>query len=55
MTFPAAFVQFLDVLGGAKFDDFLRVYRAGADNPNVDLLARTRPARKTMATTRPHI
>ncbi|MEV7686434.1 hypothetical protein ACFW1F_22590 [Streptomyces bungoensis] len=55
VTFPSAFMRFLDVFGGAKFDDFLRVYRAGADNLNADLLTRTQQARKTMATTRPHI
>ncbi|MET8248218.1 hypothetical protein ABZV31_29710 [Streptomyces sp. NPDC005202] len=55
VTFPSAFMRFLDVFGGAKFDDFLRVYRAGADNLNVDLLTQTYRARKTMATTRPHI
>jgi hypothetical protein len=54
-AFPSAFMRFLDVLGGAKFDDFLRVYRAGADNENVDLVTQTHRARRTMATTRPHI
>ncbi|GHK02777.1 hypothetical protein SY2F82_45740 [Streptomyces sp. Y2F8-2] len=39
VTFPPAFMRFLDMFGGAKFDDFLRVYRAGADNKNVDLPA----------------
>lgn len=55
VTFPASFMRFLDVFGGAKFDDFLRVYRAGANNENVDLVTRTLIARETMATTRPHI
>ncbi|MET8249680.1 hypothetical protein ABZV31_38190 [Streptomyces sp. NPDC005202] len=55
VTFPSAFMRSLDVSGGANFDDFLRVYRAGADNQNVDLLTQTYRARKTMATTRPHI
>ncbi|MGW5256444.1 hypothetical protein [Streptomyces sp. NPDC004012] len=55
VTFPPAFKRFLDVFGGAKFDDFLRVYRAGAENENVDLVSRTLSARQTMETTRPHI
>jgi hypothetical protein len=55
VTFPSAFRHFLDMFGGANFDDFLRVYRAGAANENVDLLSQTHRARGTMATTRPHI
>jgi hypothetical protein len=53
VAFPSAFPRFLDVFGGVKFDDFLRVYRAGAEN--VDLVARTLTSRETMETTRPHI
>ncbi|GGT02622.1 hypothetical protein GCM10010271_00410 [Streptomyces kurssanovii] len=55
VTFPSSFMRFLDVFGGAKFDDFLRVYRVGADNENVDLVAKTLKARHTMEVTRPHI
>lgn len=55
VRFPSAFMRFLDVFGGAKFDDFLRVYRAGADNQNVDLVTQTKQARSTLAVTRPHI
>ena len=55
VVFPASFMRFLDVFGGAKFDDFLRVYRAGASNENVDLVANTIQARQTMEATRPHI
>ncbi|WP_158794969.1 hypothetical protein [Streptomyces sp. NRRL S-337] len=54
-SFPAPFKEFLDVFGGAKFDDFLRVYRAGAQNENVDLIRRSIAARATMANSRPHI
>ncbi|PJJ01498.1 hypothetical protein BX264_1805 [Streptomyces sp. 2333.5] len=54
-TFPPSFKRFLGVFGGAKFDDFLRVYRAGAENEHVDLIERTLAARKTMGDSRPHI
>ncbi|MFF4602032.1 hypothetical protein ACFY12_04625 [Streptomyces sp. NPDC001339] len=55
VTFPDAFKRFLDAFGGAKFDDFLRVYRAGAENQHVDLVANTLKARHTMEVTRPWI
>ncbi|MFL4496988.1 hypothetical protein ACJ6WD_37965 [Streptomyces sp. VTCC 41912] len=54
-TFPPPFKKFLNTFGGAKFDDFLRVYRAGADNENADLIARTLAARHTLTETRPHL
>ncbi|KPI17155.1 hypothetical protein OK074_8246 [Actinobacteria bacterium OK074] len=55
VVFPAAFRRFLDAFGGAKFDDFLHAYRAGAENKNVDLVAQTLQNRQTMAETRAHI
>ncbi|ATW51448.1 hypothetical protein [Streptomyces peucetius] len=55
VSFPSSFMRFLDVFGGAKFDDFLRVYRVGADNENVDLVTKTLRTRHTMEVTRPHI
>jgi len=55
VTFPAAFKRFLDMFGGAKFDDFLRVYRAGADNENVDLVSRTKEVGEKFFEIRPHI
>ncbi|MEV5874006.1 hypothetical protein AB0L75_07215 [Streptomyces sp. NPDC052101] len=55
VTFPSAFMRFLDVFGGAKFDDFLRVYRAGADNENVDLVSRTKEIGEKFFEIRPHI
>ncbi|MER6304450.1 hypothetical protein ACWCXK_01495 [Streptomyces sp. NPDC001739] len=55
IRFPAPFKEFLNVFGGAKFDDFLRVYRAGAQNENVDLIRKSIDARATMADSRPHI
>ncbi|MFK0295617.1 hypothetical protein ACIQU6_34830 [Streptomyces sp. NPDC090442] len=51
VAFPEQFKRFLDAFGGTKFDDFLRVYRAGAENPNVDLIQRTLVARETLAKT----
>lgn len=54
-SFPSSFMRFLEVFGGAKFDDFLRVYRAGASNENVDLVTQTLRTRHTMEVTRPHI
>lgn len=51
-TFPPAFKTFLQAFGGAKFDDFLRVYRAGAENEYADLVANTVTARHTMEVTR---
>ncbi|WP_199931130.1 hypothetical protein [Streptomyces sp. CB02923] len=54
-TLPPAFKAFLRVFGGSKFDDFLRVYRAGAENEHVNLVAMTLAARKTMEDSRPHI
>ncbi|MFJ9612646.1 hypothetical protein [Streptomyces noursei] len=55
VVFPEHFKRFVGVFGGAKFDDFLRVYRAGAENQNVDLVHRTLAARDTMEKTRPEI
>jgi len=55
VALPSDFKRFLDVFGGATFDDFLHVYRAGAENENVDLVSRTLTARQTIETTRPHI
>ncbi|MFF3918338.1 hypothetical protein ACFYZB_33535 [Streptomyces sp. NPDC001852] len=55
VAFPSAFMRFLDVFGGAKFDDFLRVYRAGADNENVDLVSRTKEVGEKFFEIRPHI
>ncbi|MGW1179663.1 hypothetical protein ACWD7Y_29545 [Streptomyces drozdowiczii] len=55
VEFPSTFMRFLDVFGGAKFDDFLRVYRAGTDNENIDLVAKTKQGRAALAETRPHI
>ncbi|WP_405748099.1 hypothetical protein OG422_29100 [Streptomyces sp. NBC_01525] len=51
-SFPPGFRAFLDTFGGAKFDDFLQVYRAGAENKYVDLVANTVKARGTMERTR---
>ncbi|WP_306316684.1 MULTISPECIES: hypothetical protein [unclassified Streptomyces] len=57
VRFPPTFKRFLDVLGGAKFDDFLLVYLAGAHNKNVDLLTQTTHTRAsvTRTTSRRHI
>lgn len=55
VTLPSAFKRFLDVFGGAKFDDFLRVYRAGADDENVDLVSRTKEVGEKFFEIRPHI
>jgi hypothetical protein len=52
---PAGFMRFVDVFGGAKFDDFLHVHRAGARNPHLDLVTQTYKERKAVATARPHI
>ncbi|MFJ9174961.1 hypothetical protein [Streptomyces sp. NPDC102360] len=46
---------FFDAFGGASFDDFLHVYRAGASNPHLDLVKHTLRSRDTLRKTRPHI
>uniref|UniRef100_A0AAU2VM69 SMI1/KNR4 family protein n=1 Tax=Streptomyces sp. NBC_00008 TaxID=2903610 RepID=A0AAU2VM69_9ACTN len=57
VTFPSSFMRFLEVFGGSQFDDFLTVYRAGANNEYLDLVSRTCAARSAMTetTSRPHI
>jgi hypothetical protein len=55
VKFPASFINFLDALGGAYFDEFLHVHRVGADNEQLDLIATTLVARETMEDSRPHL
>lgn len=55
VTIPPRIRAFFDTFGGASFDDFLHVYRAGATNPHLDLVTQTLQARDTMRATRPHI
>ncbi|WP_306320502.1 MULTISPECIES: hypothetical protein [unclassified Streptomyces] len=55
VSIPTSIKAFFDAFGGASFDDFLHVYRAGASNPHLDLVTQTLQARDTMRKTRPHI
>jgi hypothetical protein len=45
---PSDLVEFIDAFGGAKVDDFLSIYKAGAENKFLDLSEKTLQYRETL-------